>query len=117
MSEVFQAWDLAKSYCGKIRRSASDPIVSGVARKRLDGGIARGDGSGKLVDEFSRALVVLAAVEFGNDGVAVSTEAGESILDVSGRPLYDHLGDNAGEGHSTGSKDAEDGGQTHDEEV
>ena len=113
VSEVCQAWDPAKSYGGNIRRSASDPIVCSVARKWLDGGIARGDGCGKLVDEFSRALVVLAAVEFGNDGVAVSTEAGESVLDVRGGPL----GDNAGEGHSTGSKDAEDGGETHDEVV
>ena len=117
VSEVNQTWELAKTYGGKIRCGVSDPVVCSPARKRLNGGVAGGDGTGKLVDEFRRAFVVLAAVEFGNDGVTVSAEAGESVLDVRGCPLCDHLGDNTGEGHSTGSKDAEDDGETHDEEV
>ena len=104
---------LAKTYGNHIGCGESDLIVTSAARKRGDGGVAGGDDTNELVDEILRALVILAVAELGNDGPGVFADVAESLLDVRGRPL----GDSTGNGHSTGSKDAEDGGETHDDKV
>ena len=106
-------WKLAKTYGDQIGCGASDLVVSSVASKSVDGGTAGGDGTNKLADESRQALFILAAAVLVNDGGDLSADVTESVLDLLGRPL----GDSAGKGHSTGSKDGEDGGETHDEEV
>ena len=110
-------WGLAKTHVNHPGCGESELIVNSAAlRKSGDGGIAGGDHINELVDEIIQALGILAVAELGNDALCLSADVVESVLDTwdpCGRPL----GDSTGKGHSTGGKDAEDGGETHDEDV
>jgi hypothetical protein len=74
------------------------------------------DSDNELADNETRARIVVAAIEPGEDGVALSAKEAEGVRHVGGGPLLDDFGDGTGEGHSTSSEDGEDGGEAHDEE-
>lgn len=86
------------------------------AVKSTKSGGALFDGDDKLADDDARARIVVAAVEPGEDIVAVVAEEAKGVRDIGGGPLRNDFGDGAGEGHGTGGEDSEDGGETHDEE-
>jgi len=74
------------------------------------------DGSNEFNDDCLGARVIVAVVELGDDGIALVAKVAERIPYVRNGPFRDDLGDSAGEGHSAGSEDSEDGRETHDEE-
>ena len=95
----------------------SDRKVGHTTRMIADGAGTNVDGSDKLGRDILGALVVPAATELGEDGVALVAERVEGTDDVVVGPLRDNFGDGAGEGHNTSSEDSEDGGETHGEEA
>ena len=110
-------WEPARTYGDNTSHGVSESIVSRAARNRVDGGVGVVDDTGELADDSSRAPIVRAAAELGNDVVALGAEVGENLLDILDRPLCDDLRERTGKDHGTGSKDTEDGRKTHDEEV
>ena len=110
-------WKLAQTYGDNVGDDGNERSGSGTSRKRIEGGSTSVDGSNDFVDNFFGACVVGAAVELGGDSTDLVAEVGDSILDVRNGPLRGNLGHCAGEGHSTGSEDSEDGRETHDEEA
>ena len=108
----------ARRFVATYSDNASDDLseIRGVnAGETANVAFARVDGSIELGDDVPGALVVGAAVELWNDGVALVAEGREFIL--HGGPLRNHSWDGAGEGGGTGSDDDEDGRETHDEEA
>ena len=107
----------ADTYGDNVANGSSDWRGSGTASNttKCVGMIV--DGSNELNDNRVGALVVIAAIELGNDSVALAAEVGEGLLNVRSGPLRDDFGDSDGECHGTGRKDSEDGRETHDEEA
>ena len=105
------------TYGDNVGDDASDGSSSNPASATSKGGFAIVDCGNQLDDNTGGAIVVVAVVELGNDGVALAVEGVEGVLDVDIGPLRDDLGDSSSKGHSTSSKDSEDGRETHYEEA
>ena len=105
----------AGTYDSNIGGGGGSCSVTGTTRKSTESIRTSIDGSNELNDDCIGARIVLAAIELGKDSITLVAEVRESVLDVRDRPLRDDLGNNTGEGYSTGSEDSEDGRETHGE--
>jgi hypothetical protein len=105
------------TYGNNIGNDVSETDGSKADIKTTKAGCALVDCDTKLERNRIGAIVVVAVVELRKDIVTLAAEGGDGILDVCGGPLRNNLRDSAGEGHSTGSDDSEDGRETHGEEA
>ena len=105
------------TYSDNVSDDTSDSSGSNPASAASKGGFAIVDRGNQLDDNTGGAIVVVAVVELGNDGVALAVEGVEGVLDVDIGPLRNDLGDSPSQGHSTGSDDNEVSRETHYEEV
>ena len=107
---------IANTYHEEVDNDISNRNGAQSARMAGDGTGANVDGGDELGGDRLGALVVPAATELGEDGVALVAERVEGTDDVRVGPLRDDFGDGPGEGHDTSGEDSEDGGEAHGEE-
>ena len=111
-------WKLAnKAYGDNANDEGSVGEAASTASNATKGGSTSADGNIEVGDDGSSALVIRAGVQTGEDSAARAAEGVEGIIDGGFVPLRDDVGDSAGDSHSTGGEDSEDGGETHDEEA
>ena len=108
---------LAITHDNNVSDEANQRGGSKTTSKTIKGGGTNVDCSGELDDGVLGAGVVVAIVELGNDYVDRAGEDLEDVLDLGDGSLADDIRDSAGEGHSTGGEDSEDGRETHGEEA
>lgn len=116
MSEV-KPWKLANTYGDNANDEGSISETASTASNATKGGSTSADGNIEVGDDGSSASVIRASAQTGEDSAARAAEDVEGVIDGGFVPLRNDVGDNAGEGHSTGSEDSKDGGKTHDEEA
>ena len=112
MSEA-KPWKPVNAYGGDVGSNCRDTKTAG---KTTQGSGTNVSGSSQLDDNGIGAGAVRAAVELGDDVIALVAEVSESVLDIQNGPLHDDLGGRISKGHSTGSEDSE-GRETHDEKA
>ena len=112
MSEM-KPRELAATYSDDISNDAGQGEGTDTTINTTKDVRATVDGSNELNDDLVGAIVVVAAVELGRDGVNIVSEGGEGVLDGSNVPLHGGLGNSPSEGHNTGSDDSEDSEETH----
>ena len=108
-----RSWKLAKTYVDKCNQGANVTIVRTAARNGRDGSGAGVEDSGKVGDGLFGAVVARAVVELVKGGAELLVEGVDGARNVCGTIARD----SDGESHSAGSKNAEDGGETHADEV
>ena len=132
-------WKLAKTYFDELDHGGGVTIIASAARNGRDGSGAVVEDILEVADSLLGAIIARAVVELVKGGCGLLDDVVENGRDVarpicvgiaSGRGGIASRGwagvvgargavtrDDGGEGHGAGSNDAEDGGETHADEV